>query len=471
MMTRDMLQDPAPLFGRRPSVRYPVHALAHILGPAAERMAEVICVPPALAAQSLLATSALAAQPHFNVHLDGRVYPLSLFLLTMGDSGTRKSSSDQQATAPAEAWEEKQWKQLAADTRKTRVGSHAQRMTAAGVVTHAKQPRLITSEPTIEALVKGLCQDFPSMGLFNSEGGQFLGSTTMQRDNRLKAVTTFSKLWDGDYIDRARSMAGESTRAYHRRLSMHLMLQPYLGEELMRDKKLLDQGFLARFLITYPENLMGNRFYNDTNLAQDTDLLRYQQRITTLLERPWQLDIDGALMPAPMHLTEEAKYLWCGVNDVIEYELNYGRELYEARAFAAKAPQNTLRIAGVLACIEGCEQIEAEHITRASALVAYYMLEVLDLLKGDHHTKIRRDAHELLEWLIAHRPEPFPAYRIAQIGPTCCRTSTDYARKVLIELQIHQWVFLNEKNRYEFCGERYVTRPSPACEPGKPRML
>lgn len=471
MMTRDMLQDPAPLLGRHSPVRYPVHALGHILGPAAERMAEVICVPPALAAQSLLATSALAAQPHFNVYLDGRVHPLSLYLVTMGDSGTRKSSSDRQATASAEAWEEQQWKQLAADASKTKPGSHPQRMKAAGVVAHAKQPRLITSEPTIEALIKGLCLDFPSMGLFNSEGGQFLGSSTMQKDNRLKAVTTLSKLWDGAPIDRARSMPGESTRAYHRRLSLHLMLQPYLGEELMKDKMLREQGILARCLITYPENLMGNRFYNDTNLAQDTALLRYQQRITTLLERNWPLDIDGSLMPAPMHLTEEAKYLWCGVNDVIEYELSYGRELYEARAFAAKAPENTLRVAGVLACIEGSEQIGADHIVRASALVAYYMVETLDLLKGDHHTKIRGDAHKLLEWLIAHRPEPFPAYRIAQVGPTCCRTSTDYARKVLIELQTHQWVFLNDQNRYEFCGERYVTRPSPACKPGKPHLF
>jgi hypothetical protein len=43
------------------------------------------------------------------------------------------------------------------------------------------------------------------------------GSSTMSRDNRLKAVTTLSSLWDGSPIDRARSMAGESLRAYDRR--------------------------------------------------------------------------------------------------------------------------------------------------------------------------------------------------------------------------------------------------------------
>jgi hypothetical protein len=34
-------------------------------------------------------------------------------------------------------------------------------------------PRLITTDPTIEALIKGLCHDLPSMGLFCDEGGQF----------------------------------------------------------------------------------------------------------------------------------------------------------------------------------------------------------------------------------------------------------------------------------------------------------
>ncbi len=61
---------------------YPVQALGGILGPAVERMAEVIGVPRALAAQSVLAASALATQGHAGLLLDGRSYPLSLYLIT-----------------------------------------------------------------------------------------------------------------------------------------------------------------------------------------------------------------------------------------------------------------------------------------------------------------------------------------------------------------------------------------------------
>ena len=142
-------------------------------------------------------------------------------------------------------------------------------------------PRLITTDPTIEALIKGLCHDLPSMGLFCDEGGQFLGSSTMSRDNRLKAVTTLSSLWDGSPIDRARSMAGESLRAYDRRLSLHLMLQPYLAMQLLSDPLLQGQGILGRCLMTWPTSLAGQRSYQAVDLSKDAALKRYHANKTS----------------------------------------------------------------------------------------------------------------------------------------------------------------------------------------------
>jgi len=71
------------------------------------------------------------------------------------------------------------------------------------------QPRLLSAEPTIESLVKSLCHGLPSMGLFSDEGGQFLGGSTMSKDNMIKAITHLSTLWDGSPIDRSRAMAGK----------------------------------------------------------------------------------------------------------------------------------------------------------------------------------------------------------------------------------------------------------------------
>ncbi len=61
----ELPQPPRPLIESNPLAQpYPVQALGGVLGPAVERMADVIGVPQALAAQSVLAASALATQGH-----------------------------------------------------------------------------------------------------------------------------------------------------------------------------------------------------------------------------------------------------------------------------------------------------------------------------------------------------------------------------------------------------------------------
>lgn len=80
---------PVRIDPRVKSLPYPVAALGNLMGPAVERMAEIIGTPSAMAAQSVLATAALASQAHANVQLDGRTYPLSLYLLTVACSGDR----------------------------------------------------------------------------------------------------------------------------------------------------------------------------------------------------------------------------------------------------------------------------------------------------------------------------------------------------------------------------------------------
>ena len=316
----ELPRPPRPLIESNPVAQpYPVQALGGILGPAVERMAEVIGVPQALAAQSVLAASALATQGHAGLQLDGRNYPLSLYLITVAASGDRKTAADRSALLPARQWEREQWQRYREQLARYRAAQRqmqginpADPDSANGVPLEAEPsaPRLITTDPTIEALIKGLCHDLPSMGLFCDEGGQFLGSSTMSRDNRLKAVTTLSSLWGGSPIDRARSMAGESLRAYDRRLSLHLMLQPYLAMQLLSDPLLRGQGILGRCLITWPTSLAGQRSYQSVDLSKDPALKRYHHRLSALFHQPWSLSADGALRLSPLTLSPLARRRW-----------------------------------------------------------------------------------------------------------------------------------------------------------------
>ncbi|WP_034133715.1 YfjI family protein [Pseudomonas lactis] len=446
----ELPRPPRPLIESNPVPQpYPVQALGGILGPAVERMAEVIGVPQALAAQSVLAASALATQGHAGLQLDGRHYPLSLYLITVAASGDRKTAADRSALLPARQWEREQWQHYREQLFRYRAAQRqAQRINPAGpaptnsvpLEAEPSAPRLITTDPTIEALIKGLCHDLPSMGLFCDEGGQFLGSTTMSRDNRLKAVTTLSSLWDGSPIDRARSMAGESLRAYDRRLSLHLMLQPYLAMQLLSDPLLQGQGILGRCLMTWPTSLAGQRSYQAVDLSIDAALKRYHHRLSALFYQPWSLSADGALQLSKLSLSPLARRRWIDLHDAIEAQLGEFGELASVRPSGSKAADNLLRVAGILAVVEESSVVEADHIQRASALVGYYLTEIQRLTEQEPVCRVKEEADRLLRWLQVKDWTRFSIRDLNRNGPRFARKSSRHAAKLLVELIDHQWL-------------------------------
>lgn len=446
----ELPQPPRPLIESNPVAQpYPVQALGGILGPAVERMAEVIGVPQALAAQSVLAASALATQGHAGLQLDGRNYPLSLYLITVAASGDRKTAADRCALLPARQWEREQWQRYREQLARYRAAQRqAQRIKpgdpepANGMSLEAEPsaPRLITTDPTIEALIKGLCHDLPSMGLFCDEGGQFLGSSTMSRDNRLKAVTTLSSLWDGSPIDRARSMVGESLRAYDRRLSLHLMLQPYLAMQLLSDPLLQGQGILGRCLMTWPTSLAGQRSYQAVDLSKDAALKRYYHRLSALFYQPWSLSADGALQLSKLSLSPLARRRWIDLHDAIEAQLGEFGELASVRPSGSKAADNLLRVAGILAVVEESSVVEVDHIQRASALVGYYLTEIQRLTEQEPVCRVKEEADRLLRWLQVKDWKRFSIRDLNRNGPRFARKSSRHAAKLLVELIDHQWL-------------------------------
>ncbi|MGR3995084.1 YfjI family protein [Pseudomonas sp. 1121_17] len=439
---------PRPLLGYRPEpLAYPVEALGQILGPAVERMADVIGVPCAMAAQSVLATSALVSQPHANVHLDGRIYPLSLYMLTVASSGDRKSAVDHLALTAAREWERQQWALYSEQLKAYRAAIRGK--LEARELSEPVPPRLIIAEPTIEALIKSLCHGLPSMGLFNDEGGQFLGSSTMSKENQLKAITTLSSLWDGSPIDRARSMPGESLRAYDRRLSLHLMLQPYLANQLLKDPVINGQGILGRCLISWPERLVGRRLYKAIDLTRDAKVQRYQARIITLLDKPLSLHKDGSLNPARLELTPSARTAWIDIHDTIECQSGEFGELASIQSVAGKAAANVLRIAGVLAVIEDAKVVGEVHIQRASTLMDYYLAEIQRLTEQEPINTLREEADRLLRWLTQKGWNQFTVRDLNRNGPRFARRSSHHTITLLVELITHNWLNSRDAKTFE----------------------
>ena len=95
------------------------------------------------------------------------------------------------------------------------------------------------------------------MGLFSSEGGQFIGGHAMSDDAKRRSAAALNAMWDEGKLERIRA-SEEAVILPGRRLSVLLQAQPEVGHVFLNDAVLQDIGLLSRFLITEPETTMGS---------------------------------------------------------------------------------------------------------------------------------------------------------------------------------------------------------------------
>ncbi len=94
--------EPTPLVRpMEPPAPFPSHALGPVLENAARGIEEIVQCPLSLAACSVRAAASPAAQAHVDVihPATGHAIPTSLFILTVAESGERKSAADKEALA------------------------------------------------------------------------------------------------------------------------------------------------------------------------------------------------------------------------------------------------------------------------------------------------------------------------------------------------------------------------------------
>ncbi len=448
---------------------YPLAALGDILGGAITAIIEAVQVPDALAAQSVLAAAAMAAQPHANVMRAGQFIPISLFFLTVAESGDRKSAADRLALS---AHQDRQrqlldgYKAEKQDYRDKRdayqrcrelILNKAKGSPEAVVIELAKleepttppMPFILAEEPTLEGLQKSLLNGHPSQGLFSDEGGQFFGGHASRPENMLKSVAGLSKLWDGSPIVRTRAAEGESASRCGCRLSVHLMIQPIVAQSVLTNPIMQGQGFLARFLVAWPQSLAGSRRYRDFNPSKDVRLQRYWQCMSHLLELAPQIDEAGQLLPPTLPLEPAALDAWIATHDAIEVQLGRGGDLQEIKPTAAKAGENLLRIAGVMAVVEKAEAITRPLIERAATLMHWYLAEALRLnnpAKPDHNLV---QAQSLFDWLCANDWHSFEARTLQRQGPRAARKSAAQRDKLLSILVEHYYLLSNDGKDYQ----------------------
>ena len=437
-----------------PGEAYPVDALGEVLGGAARALHDVVKAPLALCCQSVLAAASLATQAHFDVLLPwGQRKPLSLFLLTVGESGERKSAVDDVVLGAAKAHEkaamaayredmERYEADMAAWGKATEAARTAATTGKKGTAT-AEQirdavaavgdkpvapmaPLRFVTDPTAEGLYKLLAMSQPSVALFSDEGGLLIGGHALNGDNFLKTITRWSKMWDGAPFDRVRAGDGVGI-LYGRRMALHQLAQGDVMVKLLSDRLANGQGLLARCLVAWPESTIGTRHVDGFEWAgARPELKRMFAVLAGLLEaelrtsenEPQELD------PMELPLSAEATAMALQAGNQFETLMAAGQDLSELRDRTAKALENACRIAGVLAAIEGgmaTSEITADHLARGLVLIQWYLAEALRIRGAAAVPQSVQDAEALSTWMQARAVREFATTGILKSGPAQLR--------------------------------------------------
>lgn len=470
---------PAPLMREiPPATPFPTDALGDVLAAAARGIHDKVQCPVAVTGTSVLAAAALAAQGHADVVLPtGHARPLSLFMLSILESGGRKSAADEEALWPirkreaaliaaygaeiesatnaAAAWEVQREK-ITKDKKLGRSEMKAALDALGPKPPLPLTPMLTMDEPTVEGMAKLMPIGLPSLGIFSAEGGAFIGGHAMKDDARLRSAAGLSGLWDGKDLRRVRAGDGAIILP-GRRVSLHLMAQPEAAAVLMHDPVLKDQGLLGRLLPTAPDPASGTRMWREAPPSADAAIRRYGARLLSILEAamPMAEGKRNELAPRRLTLSAGARAAWISFADHVEAQLSDAGGLAPIRPLANKLAEHAARIAGVLAIVNdlNAAEITAEAMEAGIALAQHYAAEALRLDAAGQVSDKHRTALRLLDWLHnTWRNELVSLPDITRLGPNSIR-SRDAAKAAVATLVEARWL-LPVAGGAEVRGER-----------------
>jgi hypothetical protein len=393
----------------------------HLLGPVLQRAAEAIsyrvdCVPD-IAAQAVLSGAALAVCPHYNVRLVfGQIKPTSLFLMSVGRSGDRKTAADTEAMVSVGRWEkelrlrhkrEKPRYDAAMDRwekdQKKLLDPPPEGLPPFPGYAEPKPPTnpvVRCDNPTAEGMRDSFIKGSKVLGLYGDEGGKFLGGHSMKEEHRMNCVGSLNSMWDGTQI--TKMLAGNTVAATNGyRLAAHLMMQPGIAESFLGNEMYQDIGILARFLVSWAdlESLDGNRPFKEPDPNYDNIMAPYNERIYQLLSTPLPEDEWGELTPLPVHFSAGAKALWIKYQNESQAWMKPRGKWKPIRAFGEKALEHAARLGVVLQQFNSCSlELSAEYFAAGWELVLYYAGQLL-ATQGITNDPELLKAHQLYQWL------------------------------------------------------------------------
>lgn len=461
--------NPQPLTEKIAAEAYPLDALPHKVRFAVEEVLGFTKAPVVLVASSALASLSLATQCHVDMKRAEKLTgPTGLFLLTIADSGERKSTCDNFFSKPIQEYQQEQ-AELANPLQKDYAAAvSAWNGERDGVLSAIKDagkkgkpaaelrdrlihlehdkpepiriPKLMRGDETPENLAYVLAREWPSGGVLSSEAGVVFGAHGMGKDSIMRNLGLLNILWDGGELPVGRRTS-ESFTVRGARLTVALQVQ----ESTLRcffDRSgglARGTGFLARFLIAWPESTQGYRPFTDPPDSWPK-LAAYHRRLTEILNMAAPIDDEGALNPAMLAFTPETKNAWIAFHDALEAELRNGGELYDVRDVASKTADNAARLAALFHVFtygfEGAVGLDS--FESASRIAAWHLHEARRFF-GELALPVElANAVRLDSWMLAYYKmqgtQCVPRRELQRLGPVRDKDPLKYGLRELEEL-------------------------------------
>ncbi|QLI80847.1 DUF3987 domain-containing protein [Chitinibacter fontanus] len=401
----------------------PIHFLPSLAQHAIWEAEKNLKVPAALPFASALSTMTLSCQHLINVQrLNGLVGPVTQYNITIGESGERKTATDDAFMKPIKTLEaeadttyQNQWKnykheldlwqsdykyikkQLNKNSLSDEEKLQVKKSLNDHVALEPKKPalfRILYSDVTNAALIPLMQENWASAALMSNEADDILNGSAM------RSFSKINTLWDGGDITVDRK--GEpSTQLRGARLSLSLLLQPTILHKFIakRGEEAKGSGLLARFNICHPTSTQGTRLIENPNQSWE-HMPKFHERVKELLKLSESAGPNSANR-ITLRFSPEAEQFWINEYNAFENAVNIGAPLAQCKEHAAKAADKIARFAAVFHYFEGKEgDIDLASIRAASAVIRWYENEYIRIFVPPPQLPQEvSDANVLLAWL------------------------------------------------------------------------
>lgn len=390
-----------------------------------ELIQNVMCPPP-LVASELIAAASLACQFHVKViRLDGREGPCHMYIVVIAESGERKSTVDGLVFEPFNRYDSEQITKFSEEKENFKImhriwsteyrglSARLEKMTEKGMNTDAikaqlvdiaqKEPRkpglkkTLYSNVTPEALAFGMHDSTSSVGLISAEAGGIFSSTLTSN------FALLNSLWDGGPV-RVDRRTSESFTLTNVQTTMSLMAQPKPFNDLVEKKgdNARGSGLFARALIAFPESTQGSRFRDTPTLSWE-HLPVFHTRIEELIKLQEMKEVAG-VPPGSIVLkfSPEAQVDMIEAYNHVEQHINPGGFYADAKDYASKILENTVRLAAIFHFFTGQQgDISFDTFRAAEKIVTWYAEEFVRLfVPTDPVSEAEQEAQLLIQWFI-----------------------------------------------------------------------